>query len=154
MNFQEKYHFPYENASENKTMSRRISTPVPVSPLITGPVSCVFPIPVRINTLPHRLWKSCLRNCRTGSREQGGAASQTKLSNLEAKIFDVSKEIARLEDQIKSIQTQYAVLSIDDLAQSQQTLMDSLNEQLMSLDLQISRQTNNQSSYSPLKRVQ
>ncbi|MDC7220366.1 MAG: hypothetical protein PQJ59_10515 [Spirochaetales bacterium] len=83
--------------------------------------------------------------------EQGGTASQSQLSSIESKIFGVSKEISRLEEQIKSIQSEYGVLSIDDLAQSQQTLMSSLNEQLMSLDLQISQQTNTQSSYSPIE---
>jgi tyrosine-protein kinase Etk/Wzc len=83
--------------------------------------------------------------------EQGGVNSQSQLSNIESKIFDVSKEIKRLEDQIKSIQSEYGVLSIDDLADSQQTLMSSLNEQLMTLDLQISQQTNTQSSYSPIE---
>lgn len=151
MNFQEKYHFPYENASENKTMSRRI---------FYSSSSFSFDNRTRILRLSYtstdkyfatQVVEVMLEELQNWFQEQGGAASQTKLSNLEAKIFDVSKEIARLEDQIKSIQTQYAVLSIDDLAQSQQTLMDSLNEQLMSLDLQISRQTNNQSSYSPIE---
>ena len=83
--------------------------------------------------------------------EQGGVASQSQLSNIESKIFDVSKEIGRLEDQIQEIQTEYGVLNIDSLAASRQSLSDSLNEQLLSLDMQISRQTSTQSSYSPIE---
>ena len=83
--------------------------------------------------------------------EQGGVASQSQLSNIESKIFDVSKEIGRLEDQIQEIQTEYGVLNIDSLAASRQSLSDSLNEQLLSLDMQINRQTSTQSSYSPIE---
>ncbi|MDC7224109.1 MAG: hypothetical protein PQJ60_10235, partial [Spirochaetales bacterium] len=147
MNFAEQYHI----ASDYKTASRRI---------FYGSSSFSFSNTTRILELSYKstdkyfateVVDAMLEELQIWFMEQGGATSQSQLSNIESKIFDVSKEISRLEDQIKSIQSEYGVLSIEDLAQSQQTLMDSLNEQLMTLDLQINKQENTQSSYSPIE---
>ena len=147
MNFPEKYH----TKPDNKTALRRI---------FYASSSFSFDNRTRILQLSYNstdkyfateVVEAMLAELQNWFMEQGGVASQSQLSNIESKIFDVSKEISRLEDQIKEIQTEYGVLNIEDLAASRQSLSDSLNEQLLDLDLQISRQTSTQSSYSPIE---
>ena len=71
----------------------------------------------------------------------GGTASQRQITLLEEKIADVSDEITRLEKELESLQQQYGVLSVEEIASTQTQMLADLRTQLLSIEMEIRNYT-------------
>ena len=71
----------------------------------------------------------------------GGTASQRQITLLEEKIADVSAEITKLENELESIQQQYGVLSVEEIATAQTQMLTDLRTQLLGVEMEIRNYT-------------
>lgn len=78
--------------------------------------------------------------------ERGGSAQAQQLRLLEDKLDEVSANIESLESQIREMQSEYRVLSIDELAEAQSTLLNDLRSQRAQKELEIR-------NYSQISRI-
>ncbi len=76
-----------------------------------------------------------------------GSSSQQEMAALKQKIDDISGEISRLEAEIMKFQTTYGVFSVDQLAQSQASMLADLRSQLLQTEVAI----NNYSGFSTVE---
>lgn len=70
-------------------------------------------------------------------RRRGGADLSTSVLSLESKLGEVENEIARLEEDLRTFQTNYGALDPADLAESQSAMLTDLQSQLVQIDVQI-----------------
>ena len=77
----------------------------------------------------------------------GGNRNLTQKNLLESKLADVSTEMARLEALIQDFQLKHGVLSIEELAKEQITMLAGLRSQLILKEVEIK-------TYSDLSRIQ
>ena len=77
----------------------------------------------------------------------GGNRNLTQKNLLESKLTDVSTEMARLEASIQDFQLKHGVLSIEELAKEQITMLAGLRSQLILKEVEIK-------TYSDLSRIQ
>ena len=71
-------------------------------------------------------------------RKQEPNRNRTETALLEAKLFDVNAEIARLEAEIQDFQTRYGILTVEQLATEQITALAQARSQLILKELEIS----------------
>lgn len=88
-----------------------------------------------------QLVNTTIRNLETWYREEGGSQSARRIQYLETTLEEVQAEIANIENQISDFQEQYNVLSVDELAETQNTMLNDLRTQLMQVNLDISNYT-------------
>lgn len=74
---------------------------------------------------------------RTWFSEWEGANSQQELNAMEIKIKEVAQEMSRLEEEIKTFQEDYGVFSVEQLAESQATLIANLQTELIQTEVAI-----------------
>ena len=67
----------------------------------------------------------------------GGSANQRQITLLEEKISSVSADIAELEQDLESIQLQYGVLSVEEIASAQTQMLSELRSQLLAVEMEI-----------------
>ena len=67
----------------------------------------------------------------------GGTANQRQLALLEEKIASVSAEITALEQELESLQLQYGVISIEEIAGAQTQMLADLRSQLLNIEMEI-----------------
>lgn len=72
--------------------------------------------------------------------DMGGSLRSKQLNILEEKLLEVSRETARLESEIKSIQTKHKALTIEDLATSQTSLLNELISQRAMKEMELKSQ--------------
>jgi tyrosine-protein kinase Etk/Wzc len=67
----------------------------------------------------------------------GGSANQRQIVLMEEKISSVTADIAELEQEIESLQLQYGVLSVEEIASAQTQMLSELRSQLMTVEMEI-----------------
>lgn len=77
----------------------------------------------------------------------GGNRNQTRKTQLEEKLADVSLEMRRLEEDIQAFQTKYGVISVESLATEQIATIAQVRSQLIMKEMEIK-------TYSSLARVE
>lgn len=73
-------------------------------------------------------------------RARGGLTRLRELEASEARIREVEEEISRLESEILAFQRQHGVVNVEEIAQSQATMIADLQSQLVELEVQIRSQ--------------
>jgi uncharacterized protein involved in exopolysaccharide biosynthesis len=68
---------------------------------------------------------------------RGGTNKLKRKALLEEKLTEVSRDIAKLEDQVKSFQETYGVMRVEDLAASQSQILSNLRSQLRLKEIDI-----------------
>lgn len=81
--------------------------------------------------------ESMVNNLQAWFQKWEGTSSQQQLVAMERKIEEVSHEIERLESEIQNFQSEYGVMSIDQLAQAQITMITDLQTQLIQTEVAI-----------------
>ena len=72
---------------------------------------------------------------------RGGTTKQKQKDLLEKKLAEVSTEIAELENQIQEFQRRYGVLTVEELAAAQSTVLSDLRSQLVLKEMEIRNYT-------------
>lgn len=73
-------------------------------------------------------------------RSRGGLTRMEELRSLEEKIAEVEEEIARLETEIQGFQREHGVLTVEEIADTQSSMLSDLQSQLVDLEVQIRNQ--------------
>lgn len=73
-------------------------------------------------------------------RSRGGLTRMEELRSLEEKIAEVEEEIARLETEIQAFQREHGVLTVQEIADTQASMLSDLQSQLVDLEVQIRNQ--------------
>lgn len=69
---------------------------------------------------------------------RGGLELSVAVQTLESKLLEVENRVNQLEDEIEEFQREYGVLRVEELADTQSSLLAGFQAQLLQLDLQIS----------------
>lgn len=81
--------------------------------------------------------QSMVSNLQKWFQSWEGTTSQQELIAMQEKIAEVSSEIDRLEEEIQSFQTEYGVLSVEQIAESQTAILTDLQSQLIQTEIAI-----------------
>ena len=81
--------------------------------------------------------ESMVKSLREWFKNWDGSSAQQQLTAMKQKIEEVSKEITRLEEEIKTFQSQYGVMSVDQLAEAQTSMITNLQSQLIQTEVAI-----------------
>lgn len=73
-------------------------------------------------------------------QSRGGLSRMQELRSLEDKLAEIEAEIARLETEIQEFQREHGVLNVEEIAETQASMLSDLQSQLVDLEVRIRNQ--------------